>query len=304
MTGAGSFFRSLLYQRSIAAISVFMFAATIPILPSGAQNAPASGSREMIPIIVRWEGNINPNGVNGPDGGPFARDGAMFVGMLPRPKNGVRLQDSEITFDNQEYPLRVRTYPHSEKVQVTVALDHPKSCADVYLKRLEQPTLTQTTSIKAAFTVGYMIDGRSGENSCETWPLRAAKARFERYQNAMERSAYLVIPEAVKDALRAAATTDSDRRKVAQLLAQGDFSERQRLAGSLQNDVLAKVKSGDVDAAFASSSLLLETSKQFDYSSAVASQITLDALAKQTSDLSERASAASSSVEAAPPEFP
>jgi hypothetical protein len=130
-----------------------------------------------------------------------------------------------------------------------------------------------------------MIDGRSGANSCDDWPLRAAKARFDRYYNAMERSTYLVIPEGVKSALKAAATNDVERRRVDRMIAEADGAERRRLASSLQRDVLTAVRSGDTFAAYQTSALLSETASKPEYSGSVASEISPAALDKQTEDL-------------------
>lgn len=269
----------------------YIFAAVVVVpallqLPVYAQNP---GAGDDVGVIIRWLGQNSPTGVNGPDGDAYDKTATQISGKVVRPRSGVQLYDLEVTYDNHQYPLRLRVHPETTKVQLTVALDKPRSCADLYLKRLEQPTLTQTESIKAAFTLGYMIDGRSGENSCDLWPFRAAKARFERYQNAVERSNHLAIPDGVKDALRAVARSGAERRKVAELIAIGERAERLKLASSLQQKVLASLKSGDVAAAYRSSSLLLETSRQPEYSAAVASQITEEALVKQTSDLGERA---------------
>lgn len=254
---------------------------------SAHSQSPAAA--EDVGVIIRWLGQVSPTGVNGPDGGAYNKTATQISGTVTRPRSGVQLYDLEVTYEDHQYPLRLRVHPETSKVQLTVARDKPKSCADVYLKRLEQPTLTQTESIKAAFTLGYMIDGRSGENSCDLWPFRAAKARFERYQNAVERSNHLAIPEGVKDALRATARSNAERKKVAGVIAIGERAERQKLASSLQQKVLASLKSGDVAAAYRSSSLLLETAKQPEYAAAVASQITEEALIKQTTDLGERA---------------
>jgi hypothetical protein len=249
-----------------------------------AEAQPPSGSTR-IPVIVRWSGPQPPGGINGPAGEAFTKETAQFTGTLPRPTSDVRKHDLEVVYEGREYPLRVRVHPQTERVEITVAMDRPKSCANVYLRPLEKPTLTQVSSVRAALTLSYMIDGRTGENSCDQWPLRAARARFERYQNAMERSSYLVIPEAVKDALRATATTDGERRQVAMVIANGEKVERERLAMVLQNSVLAQLKSGDVTAAFSSSELLLEKSAQPEFASAIASQIDPEVLRKQTADL-------------------
>lgn len=267
------------------------------------QTLPPPTSSDLgneITVLVHWDGSKGPSGVNGPGGDPFENKGSFFAGTVSRPRSDVEFHDLEVAYDDHEYPLRLRVHPHTSKLQVTVALERPKSCADVFLRKLEKPTLTQTASVKAAFTLGYMIDGRAGENSCEQWPLRAARARFDRYHNAMERSTTLAIPDAVKAALRAAARTASERTKVAQIIADGEAAEKQRFASALQTTVLAALKLGDVTAAYQASALLLETSRTEEFSSAVASQITTKALEKQTADLGERANVAERQTEIPP----
>lgn len=259
-----------------------------------------SGLGNEITVLVHWDGAKGPSGVNGPGGDPFENKGSFFAGTVSRPRSDVEFHDLEVAYDDHEYPLRLRVHPQTSKLQVTVALERPKSCADVFLRKLEKPTLTQTASVKAAFTLGYLIDGRAGENSCEQWPLRAARARFDRYHNAMERSTTLAIPDAVKAALRTAARTTSERTKVAQIIADGEAAEKQRFASALQNTVLAALKSGDVTAAYQASALLLETSRTEEFSSAIASQITTKALEKQTADLGERADVAERQAETPP----
>lgn len=263
-----------------------------------AQTSPLGGDR--IAVVVRWSGGPTPSGINGPIGDEFEKQGSQFVGSVSRPVSGVTMHDLEVVYGDQAYPLRLRIHPQTEKVQVAAAIEQPKSCANVYLRRLEKPTLTQISSVKAALTLGYMIDGRTGANSCDQWPLRAARARFERYQNAMERSIYLVIPEAVKDALRATATTEGERNQVSRVIAEGEKVERQRLAIALQNSVLAELKSGDVTAAFRSSSLLLETSRKPEFASAVATQIDPVILEKQTVDLGIRSGVTEPSTDVPP----
>ena len=240
------------------------------------------------PISVRWDGNPGPTGVNGPDGRPFDPGLALYSGVLRRPDRSVRVDDLEVDYDGHEYPLSVRLEPQTQGVQVRVSIDHPKSCADVYLRPLEVPTTTATASVRAAFTLDYMIDGRAGENSCDPWQFRAAKARFFRYQNAMERSEVLAIPESVKASLRGVAGTDSEHVQAEQIIAAAEAEEKQKVAIVLQNRVLAELKAGDVASAHNASALLLETSKQPAFASAVASQIDAKALEKQTSDLAER----------------
>lgn len=271
--------------------STMAIAAMVAAVSAGhqlrAQTSAAGASR--IAVVVRWSGGPAPSGINGPAGEEFEKQGSLFVGSVSRPASGVTMHDLEVVYGDQAYPLRLRVHPQTEKVQVAAAIEQPKSCANVYLRRLEKQTLTQVSSVKAALTLGYMIDGRSGANSCDQWPLRAARARFERYQNAMERSNYLVIPEAVKAALRTAATSELERSQVAQVIASAEKAERQRLAIALQSSVLAELKIGDVSAAFRSSSLLLETSKKPEFASAVATQIDPEILEKQTVDLGIRA---------------
>lgn len=248
-----------------------------------------ASSVSEIPVFVRWEDGPGPSRVNGPGGEPFEKHGSFFAGTVARPRSDLQFHDLEVAYADRDYPLRLRVHPQTDRVQVTVGLDRPRSCADVFLRKLEKPTLTATASVKAAFTLGYMIDGRAGENSCEDWPLRAAKARFDRYHNAMERSTTLAIPDGVKAAFRLAASSESERKRVAQIIAEGELAEKQRFASTLQHAVLGELKEGNVTAAFEASALLLETSKKEEYSSAVASQITPEALEKQTADLAERA---------------
>ena len=62
----------------------------------------------------------------------------------------------------------------------------------------------------------------------------------------MARSNYLVIPDAVKDALRATAGSESERSQVTRIIAEGEKAERQKLAISLQNSVFAELKTGNL----------------------------------------------------------
>lgn len=277
-------------------------AALVCSYPASGQNQPAPANE--IEVVVRWDGTQGPSGVNGPASEPFERKGSTFVGSVPRPQSGVRFHDVEVIYRSEAYPLRVRVHPHTDRVQVPIAIDYPKSCADVHLKRLEKWTPTQIASIKAAFTLGYLIDGRAGENSCEEWPLRAAKARFERYQNAVERSNALAIPEGIKEALRRSARSESERSIVAQTIAGGEAAERQALANALQRAVHTELKAGDVVGAFENSALLLATAKMPEFTSAVSSAISLEALARQTNDLGAQAGLPTEQIEAASEEVP
>lgn len=255
--------------------------------PAASQPTPAAA--KPVSVILRSDGSDRPVSVVGPNGAPFENKGTYFQASVIPPGSGLAEYDIEVNFGFGSYPLRIRLHPLSTDVQATVAIDRPRSCADVYLKPLEKPALTPTASLRAAFTLSYLIDGRSGPNSCDRWPLRAAKARFNRYYNAMERSGFLLIPDGVKDALRMAATSDRDRRAVDQLIADSELAEKQRLAVSLQRSVLASVAIGDFTAAHASSEMLLETAQQPAFAAAITSQISRAALEKQTNDLGERA---------------
>ena len=261
---------------------------------------PNAADRGDVPVLIYWDGAESPSGVNGPHGERFDKKGSSYEGTVARPNSTVEFADLEVAYGGHGYPVRVRVNPQSRPVPVTVALNHPKSCADVYLKKLEITTSTPIESIRAAFTLGYMIDGRAGENSCEGRQLRSAKARFERYQNAMERSETLAIPDSVKEALRKVARTDRELREVDQIIAIGEAAEKRKVASSLQRAVLASVKTGDISAAFLASTLLNERSKTQEYSAAVASQITPEALEKQTLDLGLRVEAAERRTETPP----
>jgi hypothetical protein len=255
--------------------------------PAASQTSAASA--RPVTIILRSEGADRPTSVIGPNGAPFENKGGYFQTLVIPPRSGLSEYDVEVNFGFGSYPLRIRLHPLSTDIQATVAIQRPRSCAEVYLKPLEKPALTPTAALRAAFTLSYLIDGRSGPNSCDRWPLRAAKARFDRYYNAMERSGFLVIPDGVKDALRTAASSERERKIVDQLIANSELAEKQRFAVSLQRSVFASIASGHLADAHATSAMLLETARQPEFAAAIASQISPEALEKQTSDLGERA---------------
>jgi hypothetical protein len=248
------------------------------------QNSPPGA----VHVVIRWTGHNAPTMVNRPNGAPFAKQQSYFEGSLPLPASGVAFQDLDVNFGDESYPLRLRLYASLQDVDLTVAVDEPKSCADVFLKRLEKPTLTEIASIRAAFTLNRLI-GRAGENSCDHWPLRAEKARYDRYYNAMERSEVLVIPDAVKASYLDAAGPGTVRDNVEKVIEAGDEAERRRYAVSVQRIVLAATEQRNWNAAYEASAELLQSSQQPELAAPIAKEISVSALAKQTTDLAIRA---------------
>jgi hypothetical protein len=255
-------------------------------MAAAANGQPTDARAQPIKVVIRWTGQTAPTAVNVPNGAPFTKQSDHFEGALARPNSGVKFQDLDVNFGDESYPLRLRVYPALDDVDITVALEPVKSCADVYLRQLEKPTLTEIASVRAAFTLNNLV-GRVGQNSCSLWPLRAEKARYDRYYNAMERSDVLVIPEAVKAAYLSAAGPASGQ--VQQVIASGDEAEQRRYARSVQRVVIEAAKQGDYSTAARASSDLLDASRQPEYSSAVAKEIRPAVLSKQTTDLSIRA---------------
>jgi hypothetical protein len=277
---------------AVVALLAFAAAATAP-LPAQ-QNVPPG----MVHVVIRWSGQNAPTMVNRPNGAPFAKQQSYFEGTLPLPVSGVAFQDLDVNFGDESYPLRLRLYPSLQDVDLAVAFDQLKSCADVYLKRLEKPTLTEIASVRAAFTLNQLI-GRAGENSCDRWPLRAEKARYDRYYNAMERSDVLVIPDAVKSSYLNAAGTGAARDNVEKVIAAGDEAEHRRYAVSVQRVVLAATQQRNWSVAYKASAELLQSSQQPQLAAPIAKEIDAGALAKQTTDLAIRAG-----VELPPPHEP
>jgi hypothetical protein len=266
----------------------FLGGCLVGTTPGAGQVTPAAGNR--IIVTIRSDGPNKPASIDGPNGIPLEDKGTHFQAPLTLPAAGQAFFELVVNYGFGSFPLRLRLHPQSTDMQVTIGVDRPKSCADVYLKPLEKPTLTPNASIRAAFTLGYLIDGRSGPDSCDFWPFRAARARFDRYYNAMERSGFMVIPDGVKDALRSAAANDGDRRAVDKLIARSETAETQRLAVTLQRNVLEAIADRDFVTAHATSEVLLEAADEPDLADAVTSQISREVIEKQTRDLAERAS--------------
>ena len=266
---------------SCGLVALLLLEATAGLRAQTGSTAPARGS---VDVVVRWQGGNAPSMVNEASGPPFDKSPDSFKGSVAAPPAGVRFDDLDVNFEDQSYPLRLRLHPGLERVDVTVAVDRPKSCANVFLKALEKPTLTEIASIRAAFTLNELI-GRSGQNSCDKWPLRAEKARYDRYYNAMERSEVLVIPESVKSAYLSAARSETDRAGIQQIIAGGEEAERQKYAIALQRRVLTAKRNGDFNQAFQASAQLLSASRDPKYSAAIAKQIDPAVLQKQTTDL-------------------
>ena len=251
------------------------------------QNTPPG----VVHVVIRWSGQDGPTMVNRPNGAPFAKQQRYFEGTLPLPVSGVGFQDLDVNFGNESYPLRLRLHPSLKDFDLTVAFDQLKSCANVYLKRLEKPTLTEIASVRTAFTLNQLI-GRTGENSCDRWPLRAEKARYDRYYNAMERSDVLVIPDAIKSSYLNAAGTGGARDNIERVIAAGNEVEHRRYAVSVQRVVLAASERRNWSVAYKASAELLQSSHQPQLATPIAKEIDAGALAKQTADLAVRAGVA------------
>lgn len=273
-------------QIGYVSVALFALAAVGSAQLRAQQNSPGT-----VHVVIRWSGQNAPTMVNRPNGAPFAKQQTYFEGALPLPASGVAFEDLDVNFGNESYPLRLRLYPSLQDVDLTVAFDQLKSCADVYLKRLEKPTLTEIASVRAAFTLNQLI-GRAGENSCDRWPLRAEKARYDRYYNAMERSDVLVIPDAIKSSYLNAAGTGATRDNVEKVIAAGDEAEHRRYAVSVQRVVLAATEQHNWSVAYKASAELLQSSQQPQLAAPIAKEIEAGALAKQTTDLAIRAGVA------------
>lgn len=276
-------------MRCIAALSLQMIAGLLVTGLSARAEAQAIASQRVVNITVRPAGSLQPTSVDGPTGTPMQKTGTQFRASIPAPQSDILFYDVSVNYDFGSYPLRIRIHPLSEDVQVVVSIEKPKSCADVYLKPLEKPTMTTPSSVRAAFMLGFLIDGRAGPNSCEHWEYRASKARFDRYYNAMERSGFLLIPDGVKEALKQAAKTQNDRRNAEGLIAKSNLAEKQRLAILLQSTVVGAAARQNFAKAHTASQVLLETAAKPEFAAAVASQIDPSVLRKQTQDLAERA---------------
>ena len=174
---------------------------------------------------------------------------------------------------------------NSPKIDIAIGRGKPKSCAEGYISPLEKPSDTKTGAIRAAFTLNYML-ARSGDDSCEFWPARAAKARFDRYCNMMTLSLLLTVPDTVRDSyLREAKNSPTATSAIKQC----SDTATQRLAIQLQNDVLLAQRNGDALDAFTASQILVATANESEWKGGISSQIREDVLIKQTAYLRDKA---------------
>lgn len=244
-----------------------------------------NGSPEPIKVEILAEGDFSPNRVKGHDGARFSQNGKVFSGSVPRPRDRVKVYDLEVVYDEQSLPLTIRVNQETGTVRIPVAIERPPSCANIHLQRRERTSTTVSTAVKHALTLGFMIDSRSGTNSCDYTRFRAAKARHDRYYNAMTYSDYLVIPSAIEDALLESAKNPSQVRRAHANISNGQSQGRVRYAIVTQGNVTNSISNQD---ALTQSTLLQDALEDPEYAADVQKVISADVIERQVLDFQER----------------
>jgi hypothetical protein len=207
--------------------------------------------------------------------------------QLTRPAVGERRYAVEVLYaDGTSYPLELRLLPISRPATIQLSRNRPDSCPNNNLLPFEAHTANTISSIRAAFSVQFMLSRATEANSCASWPLRAQKARHDRYCHMMAASEILVVPEAVRAQFRSDA---QGRTAYLQAIDKCERDELARKAGVLQATVTADAKPNPLNAYIASAALseeaaMAEADPAVD-ARIVYSQITQPALVIQTRDM-------------------
>ncbi len=252
-----------------------------------APNTLAAQDNASAPIKVEFyvEGEFVPDRVKGHDGARFEPTGGVFSGTVPRPSAQVTQYDLEVVYDEQSLPITIRVNKATEIVRIPIAIEKPPSCSNFHLQRRERPSTTVSTAIKQALTLGFMIDSRSGSNSCDYTAYRAAKARHDRYYNAMTYSDFLVIPSAIEDALLASAKKPTQLRRATADVERGRSQGRVRYAIVTQSNVTSALSN---DEKLTQSILLQDALNDPEYSPDVQSVISAEVIERQVNDFQVR----------------
>lgn len=247
----------------------------------------------LVEVTFGWPAADAPQQILLPNEGTrLAAGSAMQAStQLTRPAAGERRYAVEILYpDGTSYPLELRLLPISRPVTVQLSRTRPDSCSNLNLRPFEAPTVSTIGSIRAAFSVQFMLSRETEANSCASWPLRAQKALHDRYCNMMTLSEVLVVPRSIRDQFRTAA---AGRAVFLNAITACEREEVRRKTIVLQAAATDK-KADPRDAYIASAALsneaaMAEADDAVD-SELVYSQIARPALEEQTRDLREAAS--------------
>lgn len=240
-----------------------------------------------VKISFMWNDDDPPKQIVLPnDGESFVRTGTQASATLTRPVVGERRYVVEILYvDGTSYPLELRMLPVSRPATIMLSRKRPASCSNNNLSPLEAATTETASSIRAAFSVQYLLSRETEANSCAPWPLRAKKARHDRYCNMMTSSEVLVVPRVVRTQFR------EEARGNPAFLRAIDNCEREEALRRTIVMQMAAVNSGNALDAYTASAVLRQEANA-DAADVVYSQISQKALDKQTDDLRWKAAEA------------
>lgn len=260
-----------------------LFAAIMTPPPGASAQTPGG----PIDISFGWSAADPPQKIVLPNEGKQIAVAGMDQASTPlmRPTIGERRYAVEVLYvDGTSYPLELRLLPISRPAVIQLSRNRPDSCSNNNLRPYETPTAGTLRSIRAAFSVQFMLLRETEANSCTLWPLRAQKARHDRYCNMMTASELLVVPESIRSQFRADA-----RGNAAMLRAIADCEHQEGLRKTIVIQAAATDTANPLDAYIASAVLseeavMAEADPGVD-AEIVYSQISRPALEQQTSDL-------------------
>lgn len=262
--------------------------AILALMIAGSPAAQAQAAGGPVEIAFGWPAGDRPQQILLPNDGehPVMEANRASV-TLTRPAAGERRYAVEILYgDGTSYPLELRLLAVSRPATIQLSRVRRDSCSNNNLKPFEAPTAGTVSSIRAAFSVQFLLSRGTEDNSCASWPLRAKKARHDRYCNMMTSSEVLVVPAAIRAQFRDDAAGNA---AIIQDIEKCELAEGRRKTIVLQQAAIAETRSGNALEAYVASAALSEEASAANADDLVYSQISQTALERQTSDLRLRA---------------
>lgn len=243
--------------------------------------ASQSVAQGTIPVILSIEGELSPDRAKGPDGTPFVERVGFLEGSVPRPASGAKYYNLEVVYDDHSYPLTIRVNRATSEVRIPISIERPKSCSDFYLEKRERISSTQSNALRDALTLGFMIETRSGTDSCDARLYRAARARFDRYYDAMVASDFIVIPKSIEEALLASARIGGHLTQAQVRIERGRSEGSKRYAVVIQRNI---ENAETIEGKLLQSLLLKEALEDLRFKEPITSVISEDVIIKQVKD--------------------
>jgi len=209
-------------------------------MPAHAQSAP-----QTIPLTVRWQ-TIAPQAVSivTPTGNrELVRDDSKkgFTGTVPVPDELVGTQTVLVEYDGQSFPLLLNVRKTMSSIEFLVDHDSVPSCANLYVRGVEQVADNMNDAMRRMLTAAYMLSFPPPDRDCAgDRRMRSVKARFDRNQNLATTSLGLfAISDDVRQALlQIPAGSLPGRVSGPALVAQADTDTNSALAKGLYADML------------------------------------------------------------------